>query len=55
MASANQVMDEINDFVDVLDTKLQRLAKNLDRLESTKNMAEATRLKETCVKEAERI
>ena len=49
MASANQVMDEINDFLDVLDTKLLRLGKNLDRLEmGTKNSAEIKKLRETC-------
>ena len=56
MTSAAQVMDEINDFLDVLDTKLTRLGKNLDRLESgTKNTAEIKKLRETCEKEAERI
>jgi archaellum component FlaC len=56
MTSAAQVMDEINDFLDVLDTKLTRLGKNLDRLESgAKNTAEIKKLRETCEKEAERI
>jgi hypothetical protein len=56
MTSAAQVMDEINDFLDVLDTKLTRLGKNLDRIESgTKNTAEIKKLRETCEKEAERI
>jgi hypothetical protein len=56
MTSAAQVMDEINDFLDVLDTKLARLGKNLDRLESgTKNTAEIKKLRETCEKEADRI
>ena len=55
-SAAAQVMDEINDFLDVLDTKLQRLGKSLDRLESgTKNTAEIKKLRETCEKEAERI
>ena len=56
MTSAAQVMDEINDFLDVLDTKLSRLSKNMDRLETgTKNTAEIKKLRETCEKEADRI
>jgi hypothetical protein len=56
MTSAAQVMDEINDFLDVLDTKLTRLGKNLDRVESgTKNTAEIKKLRQTCEREADRI
>jgi archaellum component FlaC len=33
MASANQVIDEINDFLDVItNTKLKKLSDNLDKL-----------------------
>ena len=49
-------MDEINDFLDVLDTKLSRLGKNLDRLETgTTNSAEIKKLRDTCQKESDRI
>lgn len=49
------VMEEIDDFMDTVEAKLDRLGKNLRRLEAGQvNAAERRKLADSCDKEAEK-
>ena len=57
MASANQVIDEIDDFLDVItNTKLKKLSENLEKLyKGISNPIEKKKTQESCQRDVERI
>ena len=55
MASAQIVVDEINDIMELLDTKVERLAKNVTRYGDCRNKAEKAKLKDSCHRDVDKI
>lgn len=53
--SAHLVMEELDDFMEVLDNKIAKLSKNLEHLESTQNAAERKALRESLEKDVDTI
>lgn len=57
MTTVQGVMDEIDDYLAVIDSKLDRVSKNIDRLTSNqvRNAAEKKRIIDSCEKDLDRL